>query len=83
PAATAIVASLEAEGLARREPDPTDRRVARVAITARGRERLDRARSRRTAFVAGRLAGPGGPDLEEVARVVALLESLVPEPETG
>lgn len=33
---------LEAVGLARREPDPNDKRVVLVSITQRGRQMLDR-----------------------------------------
>ena len=39
------VRALEDEGLVTRSPDPADRRVARVALTAAGRRVLDRARA--------------------------------------
>ncbi|NLU70877.1 MarR family transcriptional regulator [Streptomyces sp. HNM0574] len=36
PTATAVVAELESAGLVRREPDPTDGRATRVAVTEAG-----------------------------------------------
>lgn len=38
---TQLIDRLEADGMARRLPDPADRRSVRAAITDRGRERLD------------------------------------------
>ena len=38
---TDVVDSLEARGFVAREPDPSDRRATRVALTAQGREVLD------------------------------------------
>ena len=40
----ALVDQLEDEGLAKRRPSPRDRRAREVAITAKGRRRLERAR---------------------------------------
>ena len=42
---TGIVDRLEAQGLARREPDPHDRRVKRVIATPEGRETVRRVRA--------------------------------------
>ena len=39
-----LVDQLESAGLARRRPSPTDRRARQVAITAKGRRVLERAR---------------------------------------
>lgn len=39
-AITSAVDALERDGLLRREPDPTDRRASRLAITETGRERV-------------------------------------------
>ncbi|HUZ10927.1 MAG TPA: MarR family transcriptional regulator [Acidimicrobiales bacterium] len=41
---TVLVDSLEAQGVARREPHPTDRRVRSVVLTPKGRKLLARAR---------------------------------------
>jgi DNA-binding MarR family transcriptional regulator len=40
----ALIDELESEGLAKRRPDPRDRRARQVSITPKGRRRLERAR---------------------------------------
>ena len=50
-----LLDKLEAAGLVERRPDPSDRRVARVAATARGSELLAQFRSRSNAYLAARL----------------------------
>src|ERR1051325_1422205 len=44
---TGIAQSLVEHGYARREPDPNDRRVARLSATAKGRKVMQRGRERR------------------------------------
>ncbi len=66
PTMTSIVRGLERAGLARREADPTDGRVARIHVTAEGERVLQQARQRRIANLTDRL-GTLSPD--EVARV--------------
>jgi DNA-binding MarR family transcriptional regulator len=39
-----LIDELESEGLAKRRPDPRDRRARQVSITPKGRRRLERAR---------------------------------------
>ncbi len=56
PTITRIVDRLEEAGLARRGPDPGDRRSTRVAVTAKGRAEMRRIRTQRTAFLHERLA---------------------------
>ena len=58
PSMTRIVARLEEHGLAVRQVDPNDRRIARVQITDAGRETLARSRTRKDAFLARRVAAP-------------------------
>ena len=41
----ALIDELESAGLAKRKPDPRDRRARQVSITAKGRRRLERART--------------------------------------
>lgn len=79
PSITRIVAALEAEGLVRRESDPADRRVARVTISDTGAARLQRSRTRKTAFLAERLAGLGEHDLRVVRDVLPVLERFLEE----
>jgi DNA-binding MarR family transcriptional regulator len=45
--ATEVVDALEAKGLVRRSPDPTDRRATLVSLTARGTELMDEVRRAR------------------------------------
>jgi DNA-binding MarR family transcriptional regulator len=66
PTMTSIVRGLEDAGLVRREADPSDGRVARVRVTAKGERILQRARERRIATLAERL---GSLNPKEVARV--------------
>jgi DNA-binding MarR family transcriptional regulator len=63
---TRIAQSLVAEGYARREADPKDRRVARLSATAKGRRVMQQGRERRVETLA-RLLGRLTP--EEVMRI--------------
>lgn len=55
PGLTTLANRLEEAGLATREPDPTDRRAVRVAITAEGVQRVLAYREARAALIASRL----------------------------
>jgi DNA-binding MarR family transcriptional regulator len=79
PTMTATVAGLEAEGLIARTADGKDRRVSRVALTARGRQRLERARSRKTAYLAARLERLEEHQLEQLDQAIGLFELLLEE----
>jgi DNA-binding MarR family transcriptional regulator len=79
PTMTATVAALEAEGLIARTGDEKDRRVSRVALTPRGRQRLERARSRKTAYLAARLERLEEHQVEQLDRAVGLFELLLEE----
>ena len=79
PTMTATVAGLEAEGLIARTADEKDRRVSRVALTARGRQRLERARSRKTAYLAARLERLEEHQLGQLDQAIGLFELLLEE----
>jgi DNA-binding MarR family transcriptional regulator len=79
PTMTPIVARLEAEGLIRRDADPGDRRVALITLGRRGRQLLDRNRSRKTAYLAQRLRSLTSEEREVIGRAVGLLERFVSE----
>lgn len=68
PTATAVVAELEALGFARREPDPTDGRATRVAVTALGTRALRDVAHGEAEELLERL---GSLPEDEVARVLA------------
>lgn len=80
PTMTRIVAGLEETQLVRREIDPSDRRVARVTITADGSRLLARSRTRKDAFLATLLEQLDPDELTVVERAVPILERLVERP---
>ena len=77
PTMTRLIASLERDGLVTRTIDAGDRRVARIAVTPKGRELLDWARSRRTEHLAGPLRTLDAEDLAILERAAAILEQVV------
>jgi DNA-binding MarR family transcriptional regulator len=77
PTITATVAALEADGLVAREADVRDRRITRVTLTSRGRQRLERSKRRKTAYLASRLERLDDRQLEELDRSLALIELLL------
>lgn len=70
---TAMIDRLEAKGLARREPDPDDRRVIRVRLTEAGRELRDEVVPKQNRFLQELLAALT--DFETSA-LIALLEKV-------
>ncbi|MBV9660656.1 MAG: MarR family transcriptional regulator [Acidimicrobiales bacterium] len=76
PSMTRIAARLESTGLLERRSDSSDRRVARVAVTAAGLKLLQAHRARGDAFVSSRLAALTDEELDILARAVPLLERL-------
>ncbi|HZQ37956.1 MAG TPA: MarR family transcriptional regulator [Dehalococcoidia bacterium] len=79
PTMTRIVAALERAGLVERQSDPVDRRVTRIAATARGRAVLQEGRARRTGKLAARLKALPSADLAALDQAGALLEALLRE----
>jgi DNA-binding MarR family transcriptional regulator len=63
PTMTTLIGRLERDGLVTREPDPSDARAVRVAVTAEGLERLQQLRAERAALMDAALA-----DLETAER---------------
>ncbi len=76
PTMTRVVASLEQLGLVARTVDPSDRRVARVALTALGDDLLEASRHRKDAFLASRLRALGSDEREVLEKAAELLERL-------
>lgn len=77
PAATRIVARLEAERLVGRTADPADGRVALIAATAAGRELLGRIRKRKNEYLARRMRDLPAEDLAALARAADVLERML------
>ena len=78
PTMSRIVAGLEREGLAKRRPDPEDRRSIRIRATARGRRVLERGRARRVDRLAGELSQLTQDELRQLERAVEVLTRLGP-----
>lgn len=82
PTITKAVAILVGEGLIEKLADPDDRRVHRAALTRAGSRELREMRSRRNAWLAGRLAGLDPGEVRRLADVVPLLEALAADDAT-
>jgi DNA-binding MarR family transcriptional regulator len=79
PSITATVAALEAEGLVARELDGRDRRITRVTLTSRGRQRLEGSKRRKTAYLASRLEALDESQLQALDESLGLIELLLEE----
>ena len=76
PSMTRIVAKLEERGLVVREIDAADRRIARVQVTPEAASVLSELRSRRTEFLAARLAELTPEELAALEAALPALERL-------
>jgi DNA-binding MarR family transcriptional regulator len=77
PSMTRIVAALEDFGLIERQVDAKDRRVARVHVTPRGEQLLERTRSRKNAYLTVRLGQLTPAERSVLAEAAPLLERLL------
>lgn len=80
PSMNRTLAQLAERGLVDRHPCVADGRVVLTTVTPAGRTEAMRARRRRDAWLAGRLAELGADRRAEVERAVTLLEALAPTP---
>ena len=80
PTMTAIVASLVAEGLVTRAPDPMDRRIAWLAVTPEGRKLLSRRRRNMDAFLVKRLRSLPPEDVATLGRAADIIAELTEDP---
>jgi DNA-binding MarR family transcriptional regulator len=80
PTMTRIVAALEESGLVERRTDPADRRVCLVSATEAGQAFAEETRSRRDAWLAGRLAELDPAHRAQLVRTLGLLEELAGDP---
>jgi DNA-binding MarR family transcriptional regulator len=79
PTATRVLSRLEEMGLIVRTPDPHDRRSSLVAATDDGQALLDELRTRKTAFLAERLAGLDADERAVLDRAADILERMLAE----
>ena len=77
PSITRIVGALEEAGLVARDRADGDKRVVYVRATARGREVLEKARSRRIGVIAKDIAALPAADQERLREAIGVLERLV------
>lgn len=80
PSATAVANRLQEAGLVDREADQADGRISRLRVTTEGRRLLERSRSRKTAFLAGRLRHLSDAERSTLRRAVEVLDRLLEEP---
>ncbi|MFH8348976.1 MarR family winged helix-turn-helix transcriptional regulator [Streptomyces sp. NPDC018045] len=76
PTATAAVLGLEAAGLIRREPDPTDGRASRVLATGRGATALADVARREAEVLSKRLGSLRPDEIRQLAKIEPLLRRL-------
>ncbi|HEY4376015.1 MAG TPA: MarR family transcriptional regulator [Acidimicrobiales bacterium] len=77
PSITKVVDNLESRGLVERQPDPTDRRVRHVSITATGEDLLAHTRARKDAWLATQLAELDPDQLARLAGGLEILEAFI------
>ena len=77
PTLTKVVTKLEELGYVIREPDATDRRVARVRLSPGGERFIAASRDKRNAYLAGRLAQFTPDEMAALEEALPLLERLV------
>jgi DNA-binding MarR family transcriptional regulator len=80
PSMTNLVARLERRGLLARSADPDDARAVRIAITDRGRERLEARRAARVAVLDDRLAALDATERETLRAALPVLDKLIGGP---
>jgi DNA-binding MarR family transcriptional regulator len=76
PTMSRLVEAMVQEGLVTRSPAPESRRTLRVEATPRGRELIERGRTRRIRRLADELASLGARDLATLERAVGVLGRL-------
>jgi DNA-binding MarR family transcriptional regulator len=76
PSMTKVLANLEERGLVRRDPHPTDRRSAIIAITDAGIALLDDERRSRDAWLTKRLGTLTADERALLQRVIPILDKL-------
>jgi DNA-binding MarR family transcriptional regulator len=81
PSITKVVAKLEAEALLERAVDPTDRRVARVAVTRAGQELLEESRRRKTSWLLDRIRALPVEEQDRLAAALDAIDHLVAPPQ--
>jgi DNA-binding MarR family transcriptional regulator len=77
PSITKVVSKLESDGLVTRAPDPSDRRICRVAISPDGEALLEESRRRKTAWLAARINELSPEHQRRLADALDVLDELI------
>jgi len=77
PSITKVVSKLECDGLVTRAPDPSDRRICRVAISPDGEALLDESRRRKTVWLAARINELSHEHQRRLADALDVLDELI------
>jgi DNA-binding MarR family transcriptional regulator len=77
PTATRLVASLEADALVDRRPDPDDGRSVQISLSRTGKERLDSLRRERTTVLVERIDRLDPASFARLVEALPVLESLL------
>jgi DNA-binding MarR family transcriptional regulator len=77
PTISRLAAEMERIGLIRRRPDPGDRRVVRVEMTAKGRRVLSKGRELRIADIESRVRRIDPRDVDALERAVGIIEGML------
>ena len=77
PTMSKLVASMEKDGLVRRERDPGDGRVVRLHATAKARRVAERGRERRLEVLESLLGGASAREVEIVRQAAEIVDRLV------
>src|SRR3954453_19228977 len=83
PTATRLLATLEAEGLVTRTPDPADGRSSLIALSPQGAALLKEVRTRKDAFLADGLGKLTPEDRATLDRAADILEGLLDDGPEG
>jgi DNA-binding MarR family transcriptional regulator len=81
PTATRTIAALVEQGLVERTPDPLDRRVAWLQLSADGRRLVHQVRRRYDAYIAERIKRLPPEELATLERAAEILERITAEGE--
>ena|SRR5918994_2319976 len=81
PTMTRIVAALEGAGLVVRSVDMKDRRCTHLKLSGEGKRLIGRARSRKTAYLAERIAALSDSDRATLVAATDIVERFVRDPD--
>jgi DNA-binding MarR family transcriptional regulator len=79
PSITKVVAHLEEEGFVKRSGDLKDRRIARIALTTKGKRFIEQNRSRKNAYLARAMSTLEPDEMKVLSKALDVLDRLMKE----